>query len=99
MLDELPERRSMSPKSTTPRKYESYLAQRWAEGFRTARHLLAEIQKLGYTGSLTHMERLLSEWHRVRRGPSVQALAPMREAAGHPWLHSKFPRYRLPICV
>jgi hypothetical protein len=26
MLDELPERRSMSPKSTTPRKYKSYLA-------------------------------------------------------------------------
>jgi transposase len=74
MLDELPERRSMSPKSTTPRKYESYLAQRWAEGFRTARHL-AEIQKLGYAGSLTHLERLLSEWRRARRGPSVQALS------------------------
>ena len=73
MLDELPERRSMGPKSTTPRKYESYLAQRWAEGFRTARHLLAEIQKLGYTGSLTHLERLLSEWRRARRGPSLQA--------------------------
>ncbi len=70
-----PERRSMSPKSTTPRKYESYLAQRWAEGFRTARHLLAEIQKLGYAGSLTHLERLLSEWRRARRGPSVQALS------------------------
>ncbi len=27
-LKEFPERRSMSPKSTTPRKYESYLAQR-----------------------------------------------------------------------
>jgi hypothetical protein len=45
-LNELPERRSMRPKSTTPRKYESYLAQRWAEGFRTARHLLPEIQSL-----------------------------------------------------
>jgi transposase len=75
MLDELPERRSMSPKSTTPRKYESYLAQRWAEGFRTARHLLPEIQKLGYTGSLTHLERLLSDWRRTRRGLCVQALS------------------------
>jgi hypothetical protein len=28
MLNELPERRIMSPKSTTPRKYEGYLAQR-----------------------------------------------------------------------
>ncbi len=58
-----------------PRKYESYLAQRWAEGFRTARHLLAEIRKLGYAGSLTHLERLLSEWRRARRGPSLQALS------------------------
>jgi hypothetical protein len=31
-LRELPERRSMNPESTTPRKYETYLAQRWAEG-------------------------------------------------------------------
>ena len=74
-LNELPERRSMSPKSTTPRKYESYLAQRWAEGFRTARHLLPEIQKLGYTGSLTHLERLLSDWRRARRGPSLQTIS------------------------
>jgi transposase len=74
-LKELPERRSMSPKSTTPRKYESYLTQRWAEGFRTGRHLLPEIQKLGYTGSLTHLERLLSHWRRVPRGPSLQAIS------------------------
>ena len=75
MLKELPERRSMSPKSTTPRKYESYLAQRWAEGFRTARHLLPEIQELGYTGSLTHLERLLSDWRRDRPGPCATALS------------------------
>jgi hypothetical protein len=75
MLKELPERCSMSPKSTTPRKYESYLAQRWAEGFRTARHLLPEIQELGYTGSLTHLERLLSDWRRDRPGPCATALS------------------------
>jgi hypothetical protein len=75
MFDELPERRSMSPKPTTPRKYASYLAQRWADGFRTARHLLAEIQKLGYAGSLTHLERLLSEWRRARGGPAVQIIS------------------------
>jgi hypothetical protein len=61
----------MHPKSTTPRNYESYLAQRWAEGFRTARHLLPEIKKLGYTGSLTHLERLLSEWRQSGHGPCL----------------------------
>jgi transposase len=75
-LRELPERRSMNPKSTTPRKYETYLAQRWAEGFRTGRHLLPEIKKLGYTGSLTHLERLLSEWRRSGRGPCLASLDP-----------------------
>ena len=75
-LRELLERRSMNPKSTTPRKYETYLAQRWAEGFRTGRHLLPEIKKLGYTGSLTHLERLLSEWRRSGRGPCLASLDP-----------------------
>jgi transposase len=74
MWDELPERRRMDPRATAPIKFESYLAQRWAEGFRTARHLLKEIQKLGYTGSLTHLERLLSQWRRTGHGPSLQAL-------------------------
>ena len=80
-LNELPERRSMNPKSTTPRKYEGYLSQRWAEGFRTARHLLPEIQKLGYTGSLTHLERLLSQWRRAESTPSLPELS--TNAGGH----------------
>src|SRR5258708_1267719 len=79
---ELPERRSMNPKSTTPRKYETYLAPRWAEGFRTGRHLLPEIKKLGYTGSLTHLERLLSEWRRSGRRPCLASLDP---DAGNRW--------------
>jgi transposase len=65
MLDELPERSRMAPRTSAPRRFESYLKQRWADGFRTARHLLPEIQKLGYTGSLTHLERQLGEWRRT----------------------------------
>jgi len=74
MWDELPERRRMDPRLTAPIKFESYLAQRWAEGFRTARHLLPEIQKLGYEGSLTHLERLLSHWRRIGHGPLLHTL-------------------------
>ena len=81
ILNELPERRSMNPKSTQPSKYASYLVQRWEEGFRTARHLLPEIQKLGYTGSLTHLERLLSQWRRTAPGPSMQE--PSTDSEGH----------------
>ena len=68
----------MNPKSTTPRKYETHLAQRWAEGFRTGVSFICypEVKKLGYTGSLTHLERLLSEWRRSGRGPCLASLDP-----------------------
>jgi transposase len=74
LWDELPERRRMDPRLTAPIRFESHLAKRWADGFRTARHLLPEIQKLGYAGSLTHLERLLSQWRRTGHGPSLQPL-------------------------
>ena len=75
MWDELPERHRVEPRLTAPIRFESHLARRWADGFRTARHLLPEIQKLGYVGSLTHLERLLSQWRRTGHGnQSLQTL-------------------------
>ncbi|MGI4957673.1 MAG: hypothetical protein ACRYGI_08765, partial [Janthinobacterium lividum] len=61
-LDALPERAIMAPKTTTPSGFRAYLAQRWAAGCTMGRELLAEIQTLGYTGSLTHLQRLLNRW-------------------------------------
>jgi transposase len=53
LLDELPERAVMAPKSTTPSKFRTYLSRRWAEGCTTGRDLLPEIKCLGYTGSIS----------------------------------------------
>ena len=64
-LDELPERNVMAPKSTTPSKFQTYLSRRWAEGCTTGRDLLPEIRYLGYTGSLSQLERLLTQWRRA----------------------------------
>jgi hypothetical protein len=61
-LDELPERNVMAPKFTTPRKFQTYLSRRWAEGCTTDRDLLPEIKCLGYAGSLSQLERLLTQW-------------------------------------
>src|SRR5208283_5133854 len=36
-------------------------------GCTTGRNLLPEIKCLGYTGSLSHLERLLSQWRRAGR--------------------------------
>jgi hypothetical protein len=73
-LDELPERNVMAPKSTTPSKFQTYLSQRWAEGCTTGRDLLPEIKCLGYTGSLSQLERLLTQRRHV--GHAMAADAP-----------------------
>jgi hypothetical protein len=53
-------RATMAPKPTTPSGFASYLARRWNEGCTMGKQLLAEIRPLGYTGSLTHLQRLLN---------------------------------------
>jgi hypothetical protein len=76
-LDELPERNVMAPKSTTPGKFQTYLSRRWAEGCTTGRDLLPEIKCLGFTGSLSQLERLLTKW---RAGHAVVFDAPAAKA-------------------
>ncbi len=70
-LDELPERNVMAAKPTTPSNFHNHLSRRWAEGCTTGRDLLPEIKCLGYTGSLTHLERLLSQWRRAGRPAGI----------------------------
>jgi hypothetical protein len=74
-LDELPERNVMAPKSTTPSKFQTYLARRWAEGCTTGRDLLPEIKHLGYTGSLSQLERLLTQWRHAGHTAVIDAPA------------------------
>jgi transposase len=70
--DVLPERSLMEPRSTNPVKFEGFLAQRWNEGFRNGRRLLMEVRQQGYTGSFSHLERLLSDWRRAGSAVLVQ---------------------------
>src|SRR5256885_10984155 len=63
--DTLLERNVMAPKSTTPTAFQDHLARRWAAGCTTGRLLLPEIKRLGYTGSLSHLQRLLAKWRRT----------------------------------
>jgi transposase len=74
-LDELPERNVMAPKPTTPRKFQTHLSRRWAEGCTTSRDLLPEIKCLGYTGSLSQLERLLTQWRHTGHAMAVDAPA------------------------
>jgi hypothetical protein len=60
-LDALPERNGMAPKPNTPSGFHDHLVRRWAEGCTSGRALLLEIRDLGYTGSLSHLGRLLTD--------------------------------------
>ena len=66
----------MAPKPTTPIGFGAYLARRWNEGCTMGRRLLAEIRPLGYTGSLTHLQRRLNSWRRAHFAAVLTAPAP-----------------------
>ncbi len=57
------------PKAIAPRSpnyFHEYLARQWNEGRMRGRDLFDEIKLQGYTGSYSHLERLLSTWRTVR---------------------------------
>jgi transposase len=61
-----PDRRATAPKPCSPSYFLDYLSRRWAEGCVRGRGLLHEIKLRGYTGSFSHLERLLAKWRRAR---------------------------------
>ena len=66
----------MAPKPNTSGGFATDLARRWNEGCTIGQQLLAEIRPLGYTGSLTHLQRLLSSWRRAHFAAAVGMPAP-----------------------
>jgi transposase len=75
-LATLPARRIMTPKTSSPAYCQEYLARRWEEGCRVGRRLLPEIQRLGYTGSFSNLERLLMQWRAVGHAHLVPTSTP-----------------------
>ena len=69
----MPERRERAPTPTSPPYFRDYLADRWAKGCMGGRQLFEEIQRRGYQGSRSNLERLLGKW----RGAEHAALAPI----------------------
>ena len=68
----LPVRTFMMPKTqSTPAYHEAFLLRRWAEGMTNGRRLFAEILQRGYTGSYSHLARLLAPWREVAIPPNA----------------------------
>ena len=77
-LEELPERSRMQPRPGMVEWFRDYLRQRWDQGCRHGRTLLAEIKQLGYTGGHSQLAKLLSPW----RQPPVESNQKLPEVAG-----------------
>ena len=78
-----PARRATAPTTCSPSYFLDYLSRRWAEGCVRGRELLHEIKLRGYTGSFSHLERLLAKWRRAR-GAKVVTLPPAPEPTTAP---------------
>src|SRR5271169_284766 len=91
---------TMAPKSTTPSGFAAYLARRWNEGCTMGRQLLAEIRPLGYTGSLTHLQRLLNSWRRAHFAAAIGVPVPAAAAApSEPATHIVPPIVAAALCI
>ena len=78
-----PERRAAAPKPCSPNYFLDYLSRRWEEGCVRGRELLYEIKLRGYTGSFSHLERLLAKWRRANDA-KVVTLPPVPEPTTAP---------------
>lgn len=56
----------------------SKTTRRWTEGCVRGRHLFQEIRARGYTGSMSHLQRLLAQW----RNPKRTVARPVLPASG-----------------
>jgi lambda repressor-like predicted transcriptional regulator len=73
-----PERRAAAPKLGSPHYFLDHLSRRWAEGCVRGRELLYEIKLRGYSGSFSHLERLLAKRRRANDA-KVVTLPPVPE--------------------
>ena len=90
----------MAPKPTTPSGFWAYLVRRWNEGCTMGKQLLAEIRPLGYTGSLTHLQRLLNSWRRAHFAAAIGVPVPAATAApSEPTTHIVPPIVAAALCI
>jgi hypothetical protein len=70
------------------------------KGARWAKQLLAEIRPLGYTGGLTHLQRLLNCWRRAHFAAAIGIPLPQATAALHePAEHAVPPIVAAALCI
>jgi hypothetical protein len=72
-LDTLPACERMQPRPGMAESFRDYLRQRWEQGCRHGRTLLAEIRQLGYLRGHSLLAKLLSPWRQPPADPNPAA--------------------------
>ncbi len=70
----LEERKACIPKPSSPQFFHAILSRLWASGCTHGRRLFHAIQRRGYTGSYSHLQRMLAPWRRA--GSDKEASTP-----------------------
>jgi hypothetical protein len=79
--DVLPHRHQLTLNPSSPLYFQDFLSRRWADGDKVGRRLFHDIRHRGYTGSFSHLERLLSEWRRSERPETRRRKEPTKESS------------------
>lgn len=74
-----PHRQATPPKPSSPSYFQDFLWRQWEAGNRRGRHLFQDVRRRGYTGSYSHLERLLSKWRQASRGDRNASKTPVQE--------------------
>jgi transposase len=75
----LRERRPATLTPSSPHYFQDFLLHQWEAGNRLGRRLFHDLKHRGYTGSLSHLHRLLNKWRHSNREEEATAKPPSEE--------------------
>ena len=76
----LPDRRPATLTPSSPSYFQDFLLRQWEAGNRLGRHLFHDLKHRGYTGSLSHLHRLLAKWRHPDREEKIKVELPTEES-------------------
>ena len=75
-----PGRRPADLTPSSPSYFKDFLLRQWEAGNRLGRHLFHDLKHRGYTGSLSHLHRLLTKWRHPNREEEIKVELPAEES-------------------
>ena len=76
----LPDRRPTALTPSSPSYFQEFLQRQWQAGNRLGRHLFHDLKHRGYSGSSSHLHRLLAKWRHPDREEKLKVGFPTEES-------------------